>query len=727
MPACIALDENVAHLSNGRISYVIELLDGSYLLHRYFGQALRRYGGSARSRYYKRDYSIELSCSLPHATVDDLPFEYPVGGRGDYRLSACNIRQQNGSGVVEPKFVSWRVLPDKPALRGLPSTYADKGASQTLEVVCEDECAALRIRLYFTVFEDVDVVARSQRFENIGVQRLTIENAQSASLELSPSNYEVVSLYGTHAKEACLSRTDLHHGEQRICSRCGSSSPFYQPFIALCEQGSGKNSGKVWAAALCYSGNFNAQAEMDAFGSARLQMGINAENFSWTLDPGEDFFTPEALLVFSGEGLGGMSAAFHAAVRNHLLPRRFAHRARPVLLNTWESMYYDVSLDKLARQAQLAQQVGIELLVLDDGWFRADNSSRSSMGDWSCNLNKLPGGIEAAAEIVHGEGLQFGLWFEPEAVCKSSALFAEHPEWTLQAPGYAPREGRHEYLLDLGRADVRDHLFAILDGYVASAHIDYIKWDMNRPLCDVWSDALGAHRQPEVAHRYVLGLYDLLHRVTSAHPKLLLETCSSGSARFDLGMLAYAAQNWGSDNTDADDRIDIQNGLSLVYPPEVIGAHVSASPNHRTGRCASLLTRFEVARHFNLGYEFDLSTLDAGALDEVAKQVDSYCSERFWMTDAALWRLETHNESHAAWCSVSQDGSHARLTIVQRRYNQLDCHVTVCLAGLDGSSDYRCCETGEVFGGDELMSAGLAVPLVQGDLQSFSFSFERLA
>lgn len=721
----ISHDSTVATLDSGTVSYVLEVVDGKYLVHRYYGRHLRSYHGCGEPTYYKRSYSTTHDCTIPNVSFDDFPFEYPVRGRGDFRIPALTVQRQDGVCVAEPLFRSWRVLDGKPALEGLPSTFAGDTPAQTLEVVCEDAVIGLRVYLYYTVLEGLNVVARHQRFENIGQQELVLCNALSASLELPAQPYEFLTLYGTHAKEANLSRSALHHGVQQIESAHGSSSPQHQPFFALVSPGTNETQGEVYAMHLCYSGNFVARAEMDSFGNVRAQIGIHPETFRWQLKPGGQFTTPEAILNYSASGLNGMSQQFHKLYREHLMPRRFAGLERPVLLNSWESMYYDVTFEKIEQQAELARQLGVELFALDDGWFRADNSSYTSMGDWSCNEAKLPGGIHRVAECIHGKGMKFGLWFEPEAVCKNSALYHQHPDWTLHIPGYDPLEGRHEYLLDLGRTEVQNYLWNVLDSHLKTGEIDYIKWDMNRPLTDVDSAVLAPEQKGEAAHRYILGLYALLEKVTSAYPHLLIEGCSSGGARFDPGMLYYVAQNWTSDNTDALDRSVIQNGFSLLYPPVAMGAHVSIAPNHQTGRVTPLDTRYQIARLFNLGYEIDLTRCTEEERAAIQAQIATHKAERSWMQNAAFYRHDTGSDNYVMWSLVREDRGEVQAVIFQKHYDPLVCHTRFHFLGLDPQADYRDTTTGEVYGGDELMQIGLSVPLVKEDYHTFAIHFEK--
>lgn len=534
----------------------------------------------------------------------------------------------------------------------------------------------------------------------------------------------MLTLYGCHAQEANHSRVPLHQGVQSIGSSYGSSSPRHQPFWALLESSTTEVCGQVYGCILLYSGNFTAAVEQDSFSSVRAQMGIGDSSFCWTLESGETFETPEALLTYSDQGLNGMSHNFHYILRAHLLPSRWRGTPRPVLLNSWEAMYYDVSLSKIETQAQLAKELGMELFVLDDGWFRKGNDSRSSMGDWNCNESKLPGGIQAVADLVHGLGLRFGLWFEPEAVSRDSNLFREHPDWILQLPEISPREGRHEYLLDLGREDVRNYLLKMLHRYLGTGKIDYIKWDMNRPMTDAASTVLSADRQAEVPHRYILGLYSILRQITQAYPDVLFEGCSSGGARLDAGMLAYFAQNWASDNTDAKDRVTIQNGFSLIYPPEVLGAHVSIVPNHQTGRITPLESRFAVAQLFNLGYEIDLTRCTAEERETIAGQVQRAKALRDWIQEGKFYRHSVVRSGDRMWSVVSKDQSRCMAVVFRTLYDPLGEQAAFRLYGLDPNRNYRDMATGAIYGGDELMSLGLTMPPCKQDFTAYCISMQ---
>lgn len=720
----IELGDHIAHIYNNRISYVMEVVDGKYLLHRYFGKAVRRYRGAGVPLYFKRGYDIKRPIHIENASFDDLPFEYPVRDGGDYRIPAISIVQKNGAHHADFSFDSWRVLHQKPSLPGLPHITDENEESETLEVTLKDRTAGLALYLYYTIFPDGGVLIRHQKIVNTGKNAVYLENLQSLSLELTAKDYDEMILYGTHAKEANRERFPLHHGVQQIESVRGSSSPQYQPFIAVMDPETTENAGSVYAMQLIYSGNFLIQTEKDQFSDIRIQIGLNPAMFSWNLQPGESFCTPEAVLNYSENGLNGISRNFHCLYRNHLIRKMVPERTKRVLLNSWEAMYYDVSLQKIEEQAKMARKLGIELLVLDDGWFRKGNSSHNSMGDWICNTRKLPGGIRKAADLVHSYGLLFGLWFEPEAVTGDSDLYRQHPDWVLGVPGYERTEGRHEYLLDLSRPEVQAYIRNLLDSYLKDGRIDYIKWDMNRPLTDVYSQSAAMENQGETSHRYILGLYSILEWLKDTYPDVIVEGCSSGGARFDPGMLYYVSQMWASDNTDGYDRAEIQQGYSLMYPPEVIGAHVSAVPNHQSGRKTPLRTRYQTARFFNLGYELDLTKCSMEELAAISEQIREYKEERSDFSKGIYYRHDVPDPNYLMWSCVTN--SKCRAIIYQKLWNPLSSHGCFKLLGLDPEKDYRERRSGRIYGGDELMNIGITVPLIKEDFHIFDFEFDEV-
>ncbi|MEI3326294.1 MAG: alpha-galactosidase [Thomasclavelia sp.] len=719
-------NNHFVHMKNEQISYIIEILDRKYLVHRYFGKSLREFHDNEQFYYFKRAYTTNADLSMENASFDDIPSELPTRGRGDFRTPILAIVLENGIEYLDLHFKQWKIVDEKPLLEGLPSTFANNDEVETLEIVCEDDIAKVRVYLYYSIFKSKGLITRHQKIENYGCQTLTIQDAKSISLDLPHQKYDWISLYGTHAKEANIERFALHHGIQKIESVSGSSSPQHQPFFALVSPETNQFHGEVFGFHLVYSGNFIAQAQVDQFGRVRAQIGINPDTFTWKLKGGEIFTTPEAVLNYSQNGLNEMSQNFHWLYQYHLMPKRFENMERPILLNSWEAMYYDVSLAKIDRQTDLAKQIGVELFVLDDGWFRSGNTSESAIGDWKCNEAKLPGGIKRVSKLVHDKGLKFGLWFEPEAVSKNSQLYEKHPDWILNVPQYSPVEGRHEYLLDLSREDVRNYIINIFDEYLKDGYIDYVKWDMNRPLTDVNSLLLNKCQKGEIYHRYVLGLYEILEKITTRYSNVLFEGCSSGGGRFDPGILYYVGQNWCSDNTDGFDRVHIQSGFGLLYPPISMGAHISITPNHQTGRWTSLDTRYKVAKLFNLGFELDLEQCCQSELDDICNQIIDYKKIRHLILNGLLYQHDTFHENYVMWSLCDKEGKECIVMIFQKYYTPLSAHGLFKIPYLDAHSNYCELSTLQIYGGDELQNIGISVPLAKEDFHIFEFHFVKI-
>ena len=715
----------LVHMSNSKMSYIIEVVDNKYLIHRYFGKRIRQYPDFGEVQYYKRAFNTSHQISIENVSFDDFPFEYSVRGNGDFRIPAISIVQDTNIEHVEFTFKEWKVLDKKPIIDGLPSIHDEENETETLEITCEDSIAGLRLYLYYSFFKDKSIILRHQKVENYGEQIVYIQNIKSASLELRKQNFDFLSLYGTHAKEGNVNRFPLHQGIQKIESVRGNSSPQHQPFFALVSQGTNEAQGEVYGFQLLYSGNFSGEVEVDQFGNIRCLLGMNQDTFTWELKPNQSFSSPEAVLNYSCDGLNGMSQNFHWLYQNHLLSKKYSHHLRPILLNSWESMYYDVSLEKIAQQADLAKKVGIELFVLDDGWFREGLTSLSAIGDWQCNENKIPGGIKKVADIIHNKKMKFGLWFEPEAVSKGSHLMKLHPEWILQIPGYEWIEGRHEFLLDLSLEVVQNYLKQVFDHYLKDGYIDYIKWDMNRPLTNVNSLKLDKSQKREVYHRYILGLYNVLDYLKNKYPNVLIEGCSSGGARFDPGMLYYVDQNWTSDNTDAFDRVVIQSGMSLLYPPIIMTAHVSITPNHQTGRTVPLNTRFQVARFANLGYELDLNLLSDEELGEVSLQIESYKKDRTLIQSGLFYRHDVSEDNYVMWSIFNENKTECLTMIFQKFYNPLVYRTQFKIPFLNEDDNYLEVNTKQIVGGDELKNIGIAIPLVKEDFHVFSYHFVK--
>ena len=708
--------EPIFHLRAGDASYVFTVFHG-FLLHLYSGAAVS-------------DDDLEyLLVKVGHDSVvprpadtregwfscDIAPAEYPANGTGDYRPSAILTRHNDGTTATALRYVSHELLPGKPKLDPQPAVYADESEADTLIVTARDPAREVTYRLCYTAMRDLPAVMRRTVVVNTSDEPVELLRCFSASVDFAMESepMQLLHLWGTWGRERHVERTPLGHGTVSVSSRRGASSHHHNPFAALVGQSTTETSGKAVGFSLVYSGNFEISADTDPFGSIRLLGGICPTDFSWRLEPGEQFVTPEAVLVFSDEGLGKLSRTYHKLYREHLCRGEWRDQERPVLVNNWEATYFNFDDEKLLAIAKDAADVGIEMLVMDDGWFGKRNDDRSSLGDWFVNEEKIRGGLGALVEKINALGLKFGLWFEPEMISPVSKLYEAHPDWCLHIEGREPSIARNQYVLDMTRPEVRDYLFAAISGVLSSANIAYVKWDFNRNLTEAASAVLPPERQGETFHRYVLGLYDLLERITTAFPYLLLEGCSSGGGRFDPAMLYYSPQFWTSDDTDAMERLDIQLGTSVVYPASSMSCHVSASPNHQTGRSTSFETRGNVAMGGAFGYELDLTRLTDDEKNLIRKQVADYHRYYSLINRGDLYRLilpdDTVNGKTgkcAAWMYVSEDQTEALVTFVVIRTS---IHPTCFLRlnGLNPNAVYTDEATGAEYHGDTLMRAGL--------------------
>jgi alpha-galactosidase len=703
------------HLRNDWLSYVVGVHENGALGQLYLGPAL------ARGRSYRHLIPDEFR-GFSNRLGDPVPLEYPTAGSGDYRIPAIALEHADGSTVLDLGYVGHRIVRGKPAATGLPATYVENDdEATTLEVDLADVPTGTAVTLSYTVFRDVPAVARSARIRNDGTRTIRLGCAMSASLDLPDSDWELVHLSGTWARERHLRIRRLEVGHQSISSPRGSSGHQHNPFLALQRVTTVEDAGEAIGFSLVYSGNFLAEAEVEPFGTTRVRIGIDPETFGWTLEPGAAFDTPEAVIVYSDAGLGALSDAYHRLYRERLARGAWRDRLRPVLVNNWEGTYFDFTEERLLAMATVARDVGIELFVLDDGWFGRRDSDNSSLGDWFVDRRKLPGGIDGLARRVEALGLRFGLWIEPEMVSERSELFAAHPDWAIGVPGRARTEGRQQYVLDMSRPEVVDHLFAVLSDLLGGAPISYVKWDMNRYITEPYSIALPPERQGEFFHRYILGVYALYERLTRAFPEILFESCAGGGGRFDPGLLAYAPQAWTSDQTDAIERLAIQWGTSLVYPLSSIGAHVSAVPNHQVGRITPLATRAAVAFFGVFGYELDTTALTEDECRQVSEQVEFYKAHRDVLQRGRFVRLRGPFEgdgNETAWMAISGDARRGIVGFYQALNRPVPGPDRLRLRGLDRRLSYRVSAwpagTDElaranegVRGGDELMQAGL--------------------
>lgn len=705
-------DKGTFHLQSKGMSYIISIYN-NYPMHVYWGKKLRH------------DGNLD---GLPHlgagTGLDRLPQEYPQYGTGDYRMPAYQVKLGDGTRITELRYSGYRVLPGKPQLAGLPSVYVEsEEEADTLELVLRDDYASLNVILRYTVYRDTDVIARSVEFVNDGPAPLELLRALSASVDFpEDGQFDLLYLSGGWSREANLTRRRLEQGTTALQSRRGMSSHQHNPFAALVKPDTDEHQGEVYGFSLVYSGGFLAEAEVDAFGHTRLGIGLNPFDFSWRLAAGESFQTPEAVMVYSDEGLGGMSRIYHRLYRTRLVRGTFRDKERPILVNNWEATYFNFDADKLVDIAAEGSKLGIELFVLDDGWFGKRDADNSSLGDWTEDLRKLPGGLADVAKRVNDLGMQFGLWVEPEMISPDSDLYRAHPDWCLHVPGRRRTEARWQLVLDLTRAEVRQYVYDALSKIFSTVPIAYVKWDMNRNLTEIGSADLPAERQGEAAHRYVLGLYELIERLTADFPNILFESCSSGGGRFDPGMLYYMPQTWTSDDTDAAERLKIQYGTSLVYPVSAMGAHVSAVPNHQVGRVTPLSFRGDVAMSGNFGYELDLTKFTDEEKELVKEQVANYKEIRGLVQQGNLYRLQSPFEGNeTAWMFVSDDQSEALVYYFRVMAVPYPARRTLKVRGLNPDTDYVVQGSGEVYGGDRLMQAGLALPDIQRDYVSGCF------
>lgn len=718
--------ERVFHLSNAVFSYVLRIEEGNVLTNEYFGQAISTYRGGRKYPRVDRSFSP----NFPEATdrlysLDTILQEYPGYGTGDYRTPAQVIRHEDGSTVTDFRYKSYEIVTGKPRLDGMPSTYVEQDEeAETLIITLEDPKERLTARLVYTVYRDRPVLARSARIENEGAETHYLQKAASLSLDLPLQQLEVITLNGMWGRERMMEREPVKRGVKVFDSKRGSSSHQMNPFLALVSPETTEYAGEAVGFSLVYSGSHQMLLERDPYGQTRVQLGINEFGFEWRLDPGACFQTPEVNIVYSANGTMEMSQAFHALYRERLARGTFRDADRPILINNWEATYFDFDEAKIKSIVDESAALGIELFVLDDGWFGRRDDDYTSLGDWFEYEQKIPNGLKGLADYIHTKGMKFGLWFEPEMISRESELFEQHPDWAIQIPGRGLSKGRDQYVLDFSRKEVRDNIVQQMTEVLDRVPIDYLKWDFNRNVTEVFSTSLPSDRQGEVLHRYVLGLYEVLETITSRYPNILFESCSGGGGRFDPGMLYYMPQTWTSDNTDAIARLKIQHGTSMVYPISSMGAHVSAVPNHQTYRETSLEMRGNVAMAGVFGYELDVTEMSEDEKAIVKQQVAFYQEHRRTFQYGTFYRLESAFDSnHPSWMFVSEE------EVIVCDYSVLSETAPLIrllkLRGLDTTAVYEV--EGQHYGGDELMHVGLYIePIVKGDFVSKLYVLKKV-
>lgn len=694
----IIKNKNIFHLQGKHVSYIMAVNECGDLLHYYYGKKLR----DRSYEWVKQKWSVWNGYGPDKWTLDICPQEYPAYGYTDLRTPAYSIVNKNGGTVSRLTYKSHRITENSAQeIDGMPCLFVGDKHAQTLDITLEDQNAGFEVIVSYTVFDEYDVIARSVKIVNTSDKEITIDSVYSTVLDMPKDNYELIYFSGGWAKERGMYRSAVKQGVKiDISNARGGSGHNINPFVMLASEGADETSGEVYSMTLVYSGNHSTMLECDQFGNVRLMQGINPFGFEWTLKKGECFYTPQSIMCYSDKGIGGISRELHDVMRQNLCRSKWTNTERPILINNWEATYFDFDEEKLLSIAEEAKNQGVELFVLDDGWFGDRNDEETSMGDWNVNLKKIPSGIDGFAKKINNIGLKFGLWFEPESVNPDSDIYRKHPDWIVHSPGIEPTQSRFEYLLDLTRDEVCEYAVNAVCNILSSANIEYVKWDMNRPMTDIPYKGFN--------HKFTLGFYKVMDFITSSFPDILFEGCSGGGGRFDAGVLAYMPQIWTSDNSDAVKRMEIQYSTSIGYPVSSISAHVTAVPNHQNGRMTSLKTRADVAYCGIFGYELDITKMSKSELEEVKKQIEIDKKLRLLMLNGDFYRLENpYKSNYCAWSMVSKDKSEA-FVMCAKILSEANCEEKrVKLQGLDPNMDYIDEYTSNVYGGDELLYNGI--------------------
>lgn len=707
-------------LTTAHTTYQMQADAQGYLLHLYYGARTagemdyllnygdRGFSGNPNSAGSDRTYSL-----------DALPQEYPSLGTGDFRNYALNIENADGSQCCNPVYITHEIAAGKYTLKGLPFVRAEENEAETLKIILEDPVTKVELHLLYGVLEKEDIITRSVIIKNAGKASVTVKKAQSACLDFLHGDYDLIKFYGRHAMERNMERMPVSHESTRIGSRRGTSSHQYNPGVILAGKNTNEDSGSCYGMLFVYSGNFLVEAEKDQYDQTRIQMGLTDELFAYPLEAGAEFIAPEVILSYTNKGLSRLSQQYHHCIMNHICQGKYVHANRPVLINSWEAAYFDFTGDTIVELAKEAKALGIDMVVMDDGWFGKRNDDNSSLGDWYVNEEKLGGTLTKLIERVNAEGVKFGIWIEPEMVSEDSDLYREHPEWAITIPGRKPVRSRNQLVLDFSRKEVRDEIFKRICAVLDQGNVEYIKWDMNRSLADIYA--------PNVTYDYVLGVYDFLEKLTNRYPDILIEGCSGGGGRFDAGMLYYTPQIWCSDNTDAINRTRIQYGTSFFYPVAAMGSHVSAVPNHQTGRVTSMHTRGVAAMSGTFGYELNPALLNAKEKAEIRAQLAQYREYQELIREGDYYRLSNpFQDNFAAWMVVSDDRSKALVSVIRLTAEANPPAAYVTLKGMEEDAFYREKTTGKVYPGAALMEAGILLPAAVSEYEAYQIELERV-
>ena len=724
-------EKQIFTLHTEHSTYQMKVDAFGYLLHLYYGGKIPGSTESVPSMdYLLTYYDRGFSGNPPEAgldrtySLDALPQEYPSLGTGDFRGSAFALRNGAGSESCSLHYVSHQVRKGKYGLQGLPAAYAKEEEAQTLEILLEDSVSGVQVRLLYGVLEKEDVITRSAVVRNGGTEEIVVEKALSACVDFVSGEYDLISFHGRHAMERNPQRRPIDCGSQVLGSRRGTSSHQCNPAVIVAARETTEDSGDCYGMMFVYSGNFLCEAERDQFGQTRVMMGLQSDLFHYPLQPGESLVLPEVILGYTGRGLGELSRMFHSVIRNHICRGEYRDQVRPVLLNSWEASYFDFSADTICALAESARELGIDMVVMDDGWFGKRDDDNSGLGDWQVNEKKLGCTLGEMIARINGCGVKFGIWIEPEMVSEDSDLYREHPDWALRIPGREPVRSRNQLVLDFSREDVRSHIFDRICEVLEQGNVEYVKWDMNRSISDIYS---AGNVQGKVTYDYVIGVYDFLEKLVQRYPHILIEGCSGGGGRFDAGMLYYTPQIWCSDNTDAVDRVRIQYGTSFFYPASAVGAHVSAVPNHQTGRRTSLHTRGVVAMAGTFGYELDPGKLSEEEKEEIKEQIRQFRKYAPLVCQGDYYRLsDPFRDAFGAWMFVSEDKGKALFSAVMLEIHGNMPVQYVRLKGLKPDAVYEDAQSHRRYSGAALMSAGLPMPLKMEEYAAYQIELNEV-
>lgn len=717
--------KKIFSLNTDNSTYQIQVGKFGHLLHIYYGSRMeddmdylltymdRGFSGSPYDADKDKTYSM-----------DALPQEYPTDGTGDFRISCMTMKNGDGSYSCDLRYKDHKIIKGKYSIPGLPSVYAKEKEAQTLEIYLEDDVTKVQVTLYYGVLEDKDIITRCVRITNVSKTTHTIEKALSANLDFLYGEYDWYSFHGRHTLERNTQRTQIVHGIQSIGSKRGASSHQYNPFLIVADRKTTEDFGNCYGMSFVYSGSFKGEIELDQYNQTRITMGLQDDMFSYELKPNECFYTPEVVMTFSKQGLSKLTHNYHDVFRNNLIRGKYKDMKRPILINNWEATYFDFDGEKIYQIAKQASELGVEMIVLDDGWFGKRDEDISGLGDWNINETKLGCSMDELVERINDLGMKFGLWFEPEMINEDSNLYREHPDWVLMIPNRKPVRSRYQLVLDYSRKDVVDYIFEKMSCILDSSNIEYIKWDFNRSITDVYSNEVGAY-QGAVVYKYMLGLYDLLERLVKRYPDLLIESCSGGGGRFDPGMLYYSPQIWTSDNTDAIDRIKIHEGTSFAYPIATMGAHVSDVPNHQTGRVTPFRTRATVSLAGSFGFELDLNKITNEEKKQVKEEIAFFHQHWELIHKGDYYRLTSSLEdtSLGAWQFVSKDKSECLVQAVTLETHGNQPTKYLRCKGLQPNSFYKDMESLKVYSGKALMSGGIPLPFLSGEYISIQYHF----